>query len=312
MNPSVKTPKTQPHHRLTVKDVIRDYKAGLLTTRGAIFYLVASARKLGKVVRLSISWVCDQLGINKASYYRAIGKLSEQHRLEISAPDEMELNVPMSNSEGVPEYVFLEELSQICDSDSHKCDKNSQICDSDSQFCDSDSHLCDKNSQICDKKPPEPASHNGSGSPLSLQSLQSFSLSTESDRERDQNADAKQQIEPAYRDWLIWKSEQLPVRPTFLEQWVKKQAPLEANQQDFLISQNRQVETGQVPVAAAAPDLFEIRESCQRAIEFGDRTFVLERLQGLLASGWADLVRNLITDNQWHFLIDGNRILEEG
>ncbi len=110
---------------------------------------------------------------------------------------------------------------------------------------------------------------------------------------------------------MIWKSEQLPVRPTFLEQWVKKQAPLEANQQDFLISQNRQVETGQVPVAAAAPDLFEIRESCQRAIEFGDRTFVLERLQALLAAGWADLVRNLITDNQWRFLIDGNQILEE-
>ncbi len=35
--------KTPPHHRITVKDVLRDYKRGMLTVRGALYYLVYSA-----------------------------------------------------------------------------------------------------------------------------------------------------------------------------------------------------------------------------------------------------------------------------
>ncbi len=307
MNPSVKTPKTEPHHRLTLKDVIRDYQNGLLTAKGAIFYIVAASRKLGEAVRVSVAGICKKLEISKATYYRVIGELTTEKRIDFDTCDEMLLTVPTSNEEGIPDYVFLNELSHKRDYLSQKRDCQSQKRDEFSQKRDEFSHERDCLSQKRDEKPLEPLPDEGLRSPLSIQSLQSFSLSTDGDRERDKNADAKEEIEPAYREWLIAKSESLPIKPTFLEQWIRKQAPLEANQKDFLLSQNRPVETEHVP-PPAPPDLFEIQESCQRAIDFGDRRFALDRLQSLIVDGWFDLVESLCSANNWGFLVSGDRV----
>jgi hypothetical protein len=138
-----KPKKSAPHHRITVKDVVRDYQAGLLTPAGAIFYLIASTRRMGAPVRVSIRRICQQLSLSRATYYRAIGQLEEQGRLKITAPDEMDLSIPISTSDGVPDYIVLEELSQICDNLSQICDESSQICDGLSQNCDSLSQICD-------------------------------------------------------------------------------------------------------------------------------------------------------------------------
>ncbi|MBD1857969.1 hypothetical protein Q2T42_21885 [Leptolyngbya boryana CZ1] len=166
--------KSAPHHRISVKDVIRDYQAGLLTPAGAIFYLIAASRRIGQSIRVSISQICRQLDLSRATYYRAIGTLAEQGRLRISAPDEMELSIPISTTEGVPDYIFLEELSQICDNLSQNCDRNSQICDNLSQNCDN-------LSQICDNQGLEPRTQAESGSPQLTQLDQSFKqLTTES------------------------------------------------------------------------------------------------------------------------------------
>ena len=164
--------KTTPHHRLTFKDVLRDYEAGLITTTGAIFYIVSSSRKPGYPVRVSVQWICKTLDICRASYYRAIGKLSDQSRLQINAPDEMELTIPVSTNTGVPDYIVLEELSQ-------KCDTLSQICDENSQKCDTNSHKCDTLSHERDTRSPEPRQRKEPTSPQLLQLDQLDQLTTE-------------------------------------------------------------------------------------------------------------------------------------
>ncbi len=131
--------KSSPHHRISVKDVIRDYQAGLLTPAGAIFYLIAASRKIGQAVRVSRSWICKSLNIPQSTYYRAIAALEERCRLQVSAPDEMILKVPISTTEGTPDYIFLEECSQIWESDSQKWESDSQIWEPDSQKWESDS-----------------------------------------------------------------------------------------------------------------------------------------------------------------------------
>lgn len=99
--------KSAPHHRITVQDVIRDYQAGLLTPAGAIFYLVAASRKIGEAVRISRSWICQKLGIKKTTYYRAIAALEDENRMSFRIPDEAVATIPISTTEGVPNYIFF-------------------------------------------------------------------------------------------------------------------------------------------------------------------------------------------------------------
>lgn len=159
--------KSAPHHRISVKDVIRDYQAGLLTPAGAIFYLVAASRRIGQAVRVSRSWICKSLNIPQSTYYRAIAALEEQCRLQVSAPDEMILKVPISTTGGTPDYIFLEECSQIWESDSQKWE-------SDSQKWEPDSQKWESNSQKWESQPPEPRTQAESGSPQLDQLDQSF------------------------------------------------------------------------------------------------------------------------------------------
>jgi hypothetical protein len=165
--------KSSPHHRISVKDVIRDFQAGLLTPAGAIFYLVAASRKIGEAVRVSRSWICKSLDIPQSTYYRAIATLEEQCRLQVSAPDEMVLRVPISTNEGSPDYIFLEECSQKWESDSQKWESDSQKWESDSQKWESDS-------QKWESQPPEPTAQAESTFPQLELSDQSFKqLTTE-------------------------------------------------------------------------------------------------------------------------------------
>ncbi|KAM3092669.1 hypothetical protein ACKFKG_21905 [Phormidesmis sp. 146-35] len=286
MNTSVKPRKTEPHHRLTVKDVIRDYKAGLLTTRGAIFYLVAAARKIGEIVKVSVSWICKQLGINPSTYYRAIGALSEQSRLKINAPDEMEMSIPISTTEGVPDYIFLEKLS-------HFCNNPLQDCNTELQDRESELHDCNSQLQKCDKKTPEPSHSNRSETPQSLHSLQSFSIEEKREREPKKSEESliPEEEQENFLEWLDRKADQLPSPPALREQWLKSQSRVKENQIDFLKEKSLQEKTKR---SAAPPNWDQIEFACDASIAKSDYVWALKRLQTLRDDGYKAEVDELL------------------
>lgn len=118
--------KTPPHHRLTEGDVVRDYHSGLLTARGAIFYLVCATNRLGRAVRLTVDAVCQKLRIHRATFYRAIADLLQQNRLTIQEAGIISFRVPVSTVSEVPDFVLIDDLSQECDEISQPCDKSLQ------------------------------------------------------------------------------------------------------------------------------------------------------------------------------------------
>ena len=125
----------KPHHRLTFDDVTRDFRDGLLTPRGALFYAISATRKQGEVIRLNPEALAKRIGIKRTAYYDALAALTVRKRLQFEAT-EMVVSVPVDD-DGTPIY-FL-------DSQSAKPDSQSL----------------------------EPAPSNGSSAPLSLQSIQS-------------------------------------------------------------------------------------------------------------------------------------------
>ncbi len=203
-----------PHHRLTLKDVIRDHQEGLLTAKGAIFYTVASSRKLGDEVRLNPAHFIQVTGMSKANFYKKLAELKLQRRIDFEIEGAVILKVPIEENTGTPEYIFLSELSQKRDSESQKVDKKSQKRDSESQKVD--------------KKSSEPAPSKDSGSPLSIQSLQSNLSSQDEQKEKDRLED-----DPKFHEWLKNKANSLPKKPALLELWVQKQAQNEANQKEY-------------------------------------------------------------------------------
>ena len=131
--------KAPPHHRLTFDDVMRDFRDGLLTPSGALFYAVSATRKQGETLRINPSALAKTLGIKRTAYYRALSALTIQKRLEFEAI-EMVVRIPIDD-DGTPVY------------------------------------LLDSESAKRDSEPLEPAFSNGSSAPLSIQSIQSIQYS---------------------------------------------------------------------------------------------------------------------------------------
>jgi hypothetical protein len=138
---------------------------------------------------------------------------------------------------------------------------------------------------------PEPFQRLGSGSPHTIQTLktdQSLSNSATAtqtvEKERETNKD-----DPEFKDWLHRKALQLPKPPQLIEQWIAKQATVEANQRDYLKSKGRATVENVPP----PPNRFQIESACIVAHDQGDRNFILFKLQQLWEAGWHDLIEDL-------------------
>ena len=217
--------RAQPHHRLTLKDVVRDYKNKLLTVKGAIFYAVSSSRKQGEAVRLDPNKIAEQLEAHKATVYRAIAQLQVENRIEVETEGTLLIRIPVEKNTGTPNYIFLEELSHERDSQSHKCDDLSHERENLSHERENLSHKRDDLSHERDKKTSEPAPQAEPGSPQSIQSLQSL-LSSQGDRDLESD--------PEFENWLRHKANYLPQKPALLEQWIERQKQNAANQREYL------------------------------------------------------------------------------
>lgn len=110
--------KAPPHHRMTFADVIRDYRDGLITVKGAIFYGLSSRQPQGSTVRMNPRETARQLGVGKSIIYKSISELKVLHRIDFETSGNLEVKVPVEENTGIPEYIFLDELSTKVESES--------------------------------------------------------------------------------------------------------------------------------------------------------------------------------------------------
>lgn len=125
-------PQPQPHHRLTTEDVARDYKDGLITATGYLYYLIKSSRRDGWRYRIdNVREFCRQHGLSKSAFYRAIKQL-ESRGLQWEALGRIDLWI---GAEVVP---ISGQASQNWNTQSQNWDTETQIWDGASQDWDAD------------------------------------------------------------------------------------------------------------------------------------------------------------------------------
>ena len=91
------TPKPNQHYRLSLDKAIQDYKDGIITATGLVYYAVGIFRAPEQKLRVrDIEALCEELCISVNTFYKAISKLKEQGRLdwlEINNKDNIEFIV---------------------------------------------------------------------------------------------------------------------------------------------------------------------------------------------------------------------------
>ena len=88
---------TVQHYRVTLDQAKQDYKDGLLTATGLVYYAIAILRPIGQKLRINkANNFAERLGIDKATFYRALSKLKLKNLLEWEPTEGVILWVPLS------------------------------------------------------------------------------------------------------------------------------------------------------------------------------------------------------------------------
>src|SRR4028119_1556935 len=91
-------PKETQHYRLSLEKAKQDYRDGIITATGLVYYTVGIYRKQGQKLRVKdIDGFCEQIGINRSAFYKAISKLKTKGRLNWEAIGGVDLWIPTSN-----------------------------------------------------------------------------------------------------------------------------------------------------------------------------------------------------------------------
>ena len=91
-------PNPNQHYRLSLEKAKQDYKDGIITATGLVYYTVGIYRAPGHKLRVKdIDQFCQQIGINRSAFYKAISKLKTKGRLNWEAIGGVDLWIPTSN-----------------------------------------------------------------------------------------------------------------------------------------------------------------------------------------------------------------------
>jgi hypothetical protein len=91
-------PKPNQHYRLSLAKAIQDYKDGIITATGLVYYAVGIFRAPGQKFRVKdIEAFCKDLCIGISTFYKAISKLKLQGRLNWETVAGIDLWIPKSN-----------------------------------------------------------------------------------------------------------------------------------------------------------------------------------------------------------------------
>ena len=94
---------TQPqHYRLTLEDAIASYKLGLITAPGLLYYYLKIKLAPDWRITLHQRKVSEELGISKATFYRALAKLQEDNLIDFESPSGLTVS-------------WVRQESQLCD-----------------------------------------------------------------------------------------------------------------------------------------------------------------------------------------------------
>jgi len=93
--------KTTPHVRLTVEDLKQQYRTGKLTVRGYLYNWILATRKRGWKLRTTVKELCEELGISRSAFYKAIAELRSEpgsdFRFEVHGEIEMWIEEATTN-----------------------------------------------------------------------------------------------------------------------------------------------------------------------------------------------------------------------
>ncbi len=121
-----------PHLRVTTSDLKWRYEKGFLTVRGYIYDWLLAAKRKGWRLRTTVKDFCEELGIGRTAFYKAIadlrGDAELQFRFEILGEVEMWVGGESSSS--------TEKVSAIANSESTIANSKSAIANSESAIAD--------------------------------------------------------------------------------------------------------------------------------------------------------------------------------
>jgi len=93
--------KATPHVRLTVEDLKQQYLTGKLTVRGYLYNWLLATRKRGWKLRTTVKELCEELGISRSAFYKAIAELRAEpgsdFRFEVHGEIEMWIEESTTN-----------------------------------------------------------------------------------------------------------------------------------------------------------------------------------------------------------------------
>jgi len=122
--------KSVQHYRVTLDQAKQDYQDGLLTATGLVYYAIAILRPIGQKLRIKdIRNFVSDLGINKATFYRAISKLKLKDLLDWDATEG--LDVWASLSKGIASLPSSEVPPSTQESETLAVTGQSQVGDCD-------------------------------------------------------------------------------------------------------------------------------------------------------------------------------------
>lgn len=157
----MKKPTPNQHYRLSLEKAKQDYRDGILTATGLVYYAIGIYRAPGQKLRVAdIDEFCAHLGINRATFYRAISKLKTKNRIDWEGVGGVDVWIV---NPSVTQLHAGQEVSQLCESQSQDCKTQLQGCETESQDCKTQLQGCETESRGCDKDPLELPFCKGSG-----------------------------------------------------------------------------------------------------------------------------------------------------
>lgn len=96
----------EPHVRLSEEQVKQLWSDGLITVSGLIYLTIRAKRKDGWGLEIpSVQKFCDDQGISRSSWYRAIGRLTGQGLIEANERGSVVLTVVSQKRDSVPDLT---------------------------------------------------------------------------------------------------------------------------------------------------------------------------------------------------------------
>jgi len=187
-------PKANQHLRLTLDEIVDQYKKKLIKATTLVYYAVKIYRQDGHKLQIKdINAFCQRLGINRSTFYKAINNLEEA---DIGFHSSLQAGIslwveesPLGDNKsplGDNESPLGDNESPLGDSESPLGDNESPLGDSESPLGDNESPLGDNKSPLGDNESPKPLSVNRSSASSDINQISNKSLSSLSQAEREE------------------------------------------------------------------------------------------------------------------------------